>query len=252
MELTIMNIKYFSIRKKFNSFKELCKTITNYYELMEWYKFNNIKWPDDKGKDPNDKIFEWPDYIIKSKIGLCWDHAIFFYYWCKEQNIKPYMVLVQSIYELETEYWCLGHAITFFEINGEFYIFDYTSKKKESQIKGPYKAKDIDELLEKFSIFYKQKTDTITKQEYPLIPYDSDVYYIYTYPGDSLDKIYDRYYNDRSITQNEFMDKYIIPRMRIKYSNYPNFRDKNIKHTDIEQFLHNFKSFFIKIKNKIW
>ena len=92
-----MSIKYFLVRKKFKSFKELCKTIHNHYELMEWYKFNNIKWPNDKGKDPNDKPFEWPDYIIKSKVGLCWDHAIFSYYWCKNHNIKPYMVITDSI-----------------------------------------------------------------------------------------------------------------------------------------------------------
>lgn len=245
-----MSIKYFLVRKKFKSFKELCKTIHNHYELMEWYKFNNIKWPNDKGKDPNDKPFEWPDYIIKSKVGLCWDHAIFSYYWCKNHNIKPYMVMIQSIYEMETEYFILGHAITFYEINGEFYIFDYKSKKSQSRILGPYKVPNIDILLEKYAVVFKQTTDMKMKQAF-MIPYDSNTFYIYTTPGDELDSIYDKYYNNRDIIQNEFMDKFIVPRMKSKYPNYPDFRDKNVKHTEFEQVIHTVKSFFIRIKNKI-
>ena len=47
------------------------------------------------------------------------------------------------------------------------------------------------------------------------------------------------------------MDKFIVPRMKSKYPNYPDFRDKNVKHTEFEQVIHTVKSFFIRIKNKI-
>lgn len=246
-----MAIKYFLVRKRFKSFKELCKVINNHYDLMEWYKYNKIKWPDDKGKDPNDKIFEWPDYIIKSKVGLCWDHAIFSYYWCKNHNIKPYMVIIQSIYEMETEYWCLGHVVNFYEINGEFYMFDYRSNRNESRVLGPFKASNIDILLEKFAAVFKVSTDTEMKDAY-MVPYNSNTFYLYATPGNKLDEIYDKFYNDRNIIQNEFIDKYIVPRMKRKYSNYPDFRNKNIKHTEIEQFAHGIKTFFSKIKDKFW
>lgn len=191
--------------REYQNFDEFCTVFKTLENVMYWYKYNKVKWPDCKLgiDDPNDKYFAWPDDILKTKIGNCWDHAIFFYYFCKKQNIPARMyrfaVYLEPIFDYE--YWCEGHVVCICKLVTGYYACDYFTKP-ESNLYGPFKS--FEDCAKSYSVWYKEMILKMLKttQSEMVIKNHSDTYYSYVDNHDL--KIYDKYYNKHDITQLEF------------------------------------------------
>ena len=111
--------------KRYKNFDEFCKEIKTMDELLKWYKANNIQWPKiPKSGDANDNPMAWPDDIVKTKTGCCWDHAIFMHYFCERNNIPHGNLYIQIFEEIENEYWCVGHAIGLYQTDNGWNFFN--------------------------------------------------------------------------------------------------------------------------------
>ena len=107
-------------KRNYKNFDEFCDHFDDVEDVMTWYKYNNVQWPEDEDEeDPNNRPFSWPDDIVRTKIGLCWDHAVFFYYFCRRKNIPArmyrYAIYGEPIWYNNNRIWggmdCFGHEV---------------------------------------------------------------------------------------------------------------------------------------------
>ena len=200
--------------KKYKNFDEFCKEFNTIDELLKWYKTNNVKWPKTpKSGDANDKVMSWPNDILRTKIGLCWDHAIFMHYFCERNNIPHGILYIQVYLESEKEYWCMGHAIGLYQSENGWNFFNIYGKEEMSGELGPYKSPD--EAIRKYVKIYNTMA-------YNANMFNSDVYNIgkktFWYYSDANElKDYDRYFNKYDMNQNKIADEILLPAFKRKY-----------------------------------
>ena len=134
--------KYENYKKKYNNFDEFCKSMDSPYEVDSWYRINNITWSKEPGSTGP---FKWPEDILKHKQGICFDHAVFMYYYCKKKKINASILRFACYGEGKDgyKYTCCGHVLCFFEMNDGWYIFDYKNPlvpKLNGSMLGPMKS----------------------------------------------------------------------------------------------------------------
>ena len=223
--------------KRYKNFDEFCKEIKTMDELLKWYKANNIQWPKiPKSGDANDNPMAWPDDIVKTKTGCCWDHAIFMHYFCERNNIPHGNLYIQIFEEIENEYWCVGHAIGLYQTDNGWNFFNIHGQEIYSHELGPYKTPD--EALKKYIKIYSSRAYEVDKFNSNLYNIGKKTFWIYL-KDDEL-KIYDKYYNRHDLSQNQIGEYTIDPIVKRKYGMlYP--ANKKINRSWFEVVGHNIK-----------
>lgn len=212
--------------RNYKDFTHFCKYFNTVEDVMTWYKYNKIQWPlvEDK-ENLNNRSFSWPDDIIKTKIGNCWDHAIFFYYFCRRKNmparIYRYAIFAEPVwYDNNHKYKrmdCFGHIVCICKLTTGYYICNYLGSVKDSNLFGPY------ESFEACAKHYSNYYDYLVKVSFlnminEYIEYKSFTKVFYAYVDNKDLKLYDEYYNNHNITQFEFLK--LEKSNLFKYDNY--------------------------------
>lgn len=223
--------------KKYKNFDEFCKEIKTMDELLKWYKANNVQWPKTpKSGDPNDIPMSWPDNLVRTKVGLCWDHAIFMHYFCERNNIPHGNLYIQVFEEVENEYWCVGHVIGLYQTDNGWNFFNIHGQEIYSNELGPYKTSD--EAIKKYIKIYSSRA-------YEMDMFNSNFYNIgkktfWVYLDSDENKIFDKYYNRYDLSQNQIGEYTIDPIVKRKYGMlYP--ANKKINRSWFEVVGHNIK-----------
>jgi hypothetical protein len=82
---TTEDVEYSLYKKKYKDFDEFCKHMESPVDVKNWYKVNSVHWP--RNENGSEGPFHWPDEIIKTSCGNCFDHAVFMYFFCKKKGI---------------------------------------------------------------------------------------------------------------------------------------------------------------------
>ena len=197
----------YEFEKQYEDFNQFCMYIKTPEDLMKWLIYNKVIWDrtGNESIDPNDYPFSFPDDIIKHKTGICYDIALFVYYFCKRQNIPCRIARIAIYLKLKdsSEYWCWGHITSFYKYNGRFYAFQYSENEKDSKIEGPYSSWDnaIEEYSKSFYDIYYAYIAKHYKVSDIKGPYKGYV----KYEGY---KYFDLIYNNHNITQNQFNEMF--------------------------------------------
>ena len=223
--------------KRYKNFDEFCKEIKTMDELLKWYKANNVQWPKrPKNGSWNDRPMSWPDNLVRTKVGLCWDHAVFMHYFCERNNIPHGNLYIEIYEETENEYWCIGHVIGLYQSENGWNFFNIHGLEETSGELGPYKT--ADEAIKKYIKMYSSRA-------YEFDMFNSDLYNIgkktfWIYLNSDENKIFDRYYNNYTITQTQISENIIDPIFIRKYGmRYP--ANKKINRSWFEIVGHNIK-----------
>lgn len=223
--------------KKYSNFDDFCKEFHSIDELYKWYKANKVQWPDIPASgDGNDRPMSWPDDIIRTKRGNCWDHAILMHYFCLRNNIPHTILHIQNFVESKDEYWCMGHAIGLYQIENGWNFFNIQGRSELSNELGPYKS--IDEAVKKYIVIYSNMI-------YNIQGFNSNIYNIgkksfWSIANDEEYRVYDKYYNNHKLTQNEISEEACDSSMKRKYGmRYP--MNKKINRGWISTMSHNIK-----------
>ena len=179
------------------NFKEFCQKIPNPIVALAWFIKNKIKWTPNGGD--NDHVFQWPDYLISQKMGNCFDQTIFMHYYCQKKHIDHKMFLITWIGDNGNG---SGHAVPMYKKGEYVYVWLYL-RPGVGQIGGPFRSWDEaqDTLNYYFSVAINRVFHT------PTTPYSSFL------SDDDLKK-FDQYYNDRTITQTEYITMGLGSNMR--------------------------------------
>lgn len=126
--------------KSYRNFKEFCKAMPTVQDVLNWYKINKIKSSEPNSTGP----FIWPDEILEKKKAICYDTALFAYYYCRHKKIEATLVRVAVFYYEGDELCCMGHIVCLFkQRKNNWHIFDYQCKIPEfSTLFGPYPSKE--------------------------------------------------------------------------------------------------------------
>lgn len=169
-------------------FKDFCNRITSPEMSMKWFIKNKIKWTPNGGD--NDHPFQWPDYLIKQKMGNCFDQTIFMHYYCRKKKLDHRMYLVTWLGDNNTG---TGHAVPLYKKGKYVYIWIYL-KPGVGQIGGPFRSfEEAKSVLDKYFLV---AINRILKA--PTTPYSSFL------SQEDMDR-FDEYYGDRKITQTEYI-----------------------------------------------
>lgn len=173
------------------NFREFCQKIHNCSMVMRWFIKNKIRWPEPpKGGDGNDNPFHWPDDLIKTKEGNCFDQTIFMHYFCKKHRIGHRMFIISW----ETDSGNMtGHAVPIYEKGGYIWTWLYLGPGN-GLIGGPFR--DYDEAKRVLDNYFLIGINKALRA--PTTPYSS-------YLTEDEVAIFDRYYGDHSITQKEYV-----------------------------------------------
>lgn len=145
IEITAEAVKFAAFKRRYKDFDEFCDTMETPNDVHNWYVYNNIGWPTYKGTgSASEGSFHWPDEILKTKCGNCFDHAVFMYLFCYKKNIPATLMRVALHYRGagNNEWWPLGHAITLFKTDSGWFIFNYMYPSEKSTVFGPYESKE--------------------------------------------------------------------------------------------------------------
>ena len=202
--------------KKYKNFEELCSSLETPYDVNNWYNANKIRWTTEKERaeiakkanyDSDGPFIRWPDQVIKTKIAICMDNAIFMHYFCNSKNIEnKILILIGSAATtgILKRNFIYGHAVSVFEIkNKGIFIFDYTDKTL-SGIKGPYNSFDEakKKYLEDFKVNYINSLKEKTKESN--IEYlDTGCFFLSNEDYKALDAVYNKPY----ISQKDALKK---------------------------------------------
>ena len=227
-------------KRDYKNFDEFCKTFNRVEDAMYWYKYNDIQWPsDDNVDDPNNRAFSWPNDILKTKIGNCWDHSIFFYYFCKKHNIpaRMYRYVIFAEPYIDDIYWAMGHCVCFCKLESGYYVCNY-GIDPTSNLYGPFKS--FEECEKSYAKWYSYTVSIMIKKSNSDIKIKSCTKTFYAYVDNNDLKLYDKYYGNHNITQLEF-DK-LEKSTKFKYDN------RSIKRNIFDELMNNItfriKSFF--------
>ena len=72
---------------KIKTFDQFCREIKTPEEALSYFILEKVKWSNDEEVSSMDRRFHWPDELIKTKTGVCFDQSIFFYYFLKRKHI---------------------------------------------------------------------------------------------------------------------------------------------------------------------
>lgn len=207
-------------KMKYKTLDSFCKDFHAVEDLLKWYKANKVKWPKDrKNKDANDRPMSWPDNLLQTKVGLCFDHAIFLHYFCMKNHIEHRLLFIQGAVEVKDAIYCIGHAIGLYKSDNGVNFFDIQGEEIHSKELGPYHS--FEEAIRKYVSLY---SNMVSNSHF----FNTNAYKIHKKPfyvvldENQCSAMYDKYYNDPKITQNEIIDATTTPLMIKKYgSSYP-------------------------------
>ena len=227
-------------KKKYRNLDEFCKDFDTPEEAMAYYKFNNVKWPEGK---TNDRPFSWPDDILKTFEGNCWDHAIFFYYFCKKKNIPANIYRIAVFAEPATDndglrWWCMGHIVNVCKSDTGWYVCDY-GEGPNMGLFGPFKSEK--EAMESYKKMFLFRIKVNIKQKYStgFFSHVTDAYYC---TSKEQYKAYDKYYGRHDIHQD---DEPFLNTLKLPYDN------KVTKYTFIDSMKNTIKKKFGLLYDKI-
>jgi len=104
--------------------------------LLDSFRYNDIRWVKDSEAASNDfKFIQWPDILIKTKVGICQDFAIFAYLVAKYIKISCGLVFI-IIMDARTGDIQYGHVYPILCINNTFWFWNYS--EYIASMHGPY------------------------------------------------------------------------------------------------------------------
>lgn len=239
--------------KPYKNLDQFCKAITSPSEVNDWYFVNKVRWYTDKeglkrnrklnNPNHNDDCIVWPDELLQTKIGICYDHAIFMHYCCERFDIKNAILIIVATVEFpfKKNLMMLGHAVTIYELPEiGWFLFNYQTNL--GSVLGPYKS--LDDVVKSYKSWYANlliKLPTnFGHKKFSLTP---KIHSIHTQIHDTKEQfaVYDQFYNDKYCTQNDLIRR--IPGMYKFFSKIP-----DEKMYWFEEFIEEFK-LIKKVKN---
>ena len=220
--------------KNYKNLDQFCKAITSPSEVNDWYFVNKVRWVTAKegakrykerhGEGDNDCFIVWPDELLQTKVGICYDHAIFMHYCCERFGIKNAILIIVGIVEFpfKKELMMLGHAVTIYELPGiGWYLFNYQTNL--GSVLGPYES--LEETVKEYKDWYTKGLLRIPTnfghKKFSLTP---KIHSVHTQIHDSKEQfaVYDQFYNDKYCSQQDLIRR--IPGMYDFFDKIPNER----------------------------
>ena len=223
------NIKKKRIKKelakkmhKIKNFEEFLKEFNDPEKVFIYLMNEKVEW----GEMKNPVCIQWPDDIIKNKIGICLDHSIFMHCFCKRKGIENRILMIDW---LSGDGKAAGHAMPLFKLKGKVYAMVYLSPA-QGWMAGPYSSWD-------------ECADDITHIHRGAISYGykKEMYTYWSYFDDEAIEYIDSYYN-RKLTQVQFMqDNYFrnirgSHRFKFKYKGFTFFNPLSLGLSFIDRF----------------
>lgn len=176
--------------KSIKTFDDFCKTVPNPEAMLLWFIYNKVEWHVDDNKHP----IQWPDDIIATKKGICFDHAIFMHYYCERKRI-PNRIMIMSWVPDKGK--ITGHVILIYEHKGQYYCPIYMSKGY-GWMTGPYRSweearQNLHEIHAGAVAYYGSRS--------PVTPYSSLL-------DDRDMKVLDEYYGRHDVTSQQVLEKF--------------------------------------------
>ena len=216
--------------KPYKNLDEFCKAITSPSEVNDWYFANKVRWFTSKEIAMRDKKFNdndhrgkciivWPDELLQTKIGICYDHAIFMHYCCERFGLKNVILIIVAVVEFpfKKELVKLGHAVAIYELPGiGWYLFNYRTNL--GSVLGPYNS--LDETVKSYKEWF---TNLLIKTNFGnKFSTTPKIHSIHTQIHNTKEQfaVYDQFYNDKYCTQGELIRR--IPGMYKFFGDIPN------------------------------
>lgn len=256
--------------KKYKSFDEFCSVFHTFDDLVIWFHANRIKWPKYDTYSREDPLnytgsVTWPDELLKTKTGVCFDHALFAYMFCKRNGIPAKIYRFSRFYNLaktkmETTLYCSSHFVTLVKRKFGYWMFSYSGTGSDTA--GPFDTEKsfVKWFSKRFAETFEMMTgvndkikyhmnvlpESITDNKFPTkFPDYNDRYTIRhgAFTDKDMDFILSNIGNKR-ITINEFVEK----------SDGCHFDEdkKVIKHSLLDVIRNNFRALVGKSANKIY
>ena len=221
------DITYKDLSHKFKDFDDLCNRFDRPEDVFEWMKVINIKWPNSSRNTTSPKVI-WPDKLIKTTYGICFDQSLFIHYFCERKGIENRILMLSISFAtsiLSIPVIGMGHAMPMFKSEEGWYVINYqtmTSPVFPSNLIGPYKTEEeaVKFAGERFrKAITTSKNITILKTKlakiFPELALSSIKEAFCQYAAqDPLEyKYYNNYYN-KSYTQEEIIGGYNGPIMK--------------------------------------
>ena len=220
--------------KSYKNLDQFCKAITSPSEVNDWYFVNKVRWVTKKegdrrykerhGEGKNDCFIVWPDELLQTKVGICYDHAIFMHYCCERFGIKNAILIIVGMVEFpfKKELMMLGHAVTIYELPGiGWYLFNYQTNL--GSVLGPYES--LEETVKEYKDWYTKGLLRIPTnfghKKFSLTP---KIHSVHIQIHDSKEQfaVYDQFYNDKYCSQQDLIRR--IPGMYDFFDKIPDER----------------------------
>ena len=166
--------------KQYHSVDEFCQYIKSPEELSRWLFFNKVNWPTEsqvrsierkkhfKRTEDDSPMVIWPEDILKYKIAICFDYAIFANLCCKRYGLNSGILLIGV--NVNTRLFSnkrdmVGHAVCIYEKSDGYYILNY--RFNLGSIMGPYNSIK-DAVIDYCSTFKNMVSDYFAKYDYDI------------------------------------------------------------------------------------
>ena len=241
--------------RPYKNLDEFCKVITSPSEVNDWYFVNKVRWTNAKesakrykerhGEDNDDCFIVWPDELLQTKVGICYDHAIFMHYCCERFGIKNAILCIVAMvqFPFKKELVMLGHAVTIYELPKiGWYLFNYQTNL--GSILGPYESleKTVQEYKSWYTNFIIKIPMNFGHKTFNLKP---SIHSVHVQVQDKKEQfvVYDQMYNDKYCSQQDLIRR--VPGMYEFFGKIPSERTYWIEDF-IEKFnlIKKIKSFF--------
>lgn len=241
--------------KPYKNLDQFCKAITSPSEVNDWYFVNKVRWTNAKesakrykerhGEDNDDCFIVWPDELLQTKVGICYDHAIFMHYCCERFGIKNAILCIVAMvqFPFKKELVMLGHAVTIYELPKiGWYLFNYQTNL--GSVLGPYESleKTVQEYKSWYTNFIIKIPMNFGHKTFNLKP---SIHSVHVQVQDKKEQfaVYDRMYNDKYCSQEDLIRR--VPGMYEFFGKIPSERTYWIEDF-IEKFnlIKKIKSFF--------
>ena len=220
--------------KPYKNLDQFCKAITSPSEVNDWYFVNKVRWAREKeaikkykerhGDGNNDCFIVWPDELLQTKVGICYDHAIFMHYCCERYKIKNAILCIVAMvqFPFKKELMMLGHAVTIYELPGiGWYLFNYQTNF--GSVLGPYNSleKTVQEYKSWYTKFLLRIPTNFGHKSFNLTP---SIHSVHVQVQDKQEQfsVYDQMYNDKYCSQSDLIRR--VPGMYEFFSKIPRER----------------------------
>ena len=185
-----------------NDFKSFCeKCGPNPLAALFSFHENKVSWSNLNVP----QYVAWPDDIIKTHKGTCWDFALFVHYFFCHHHINNTIGLVFFLDKVTNER-SIGHAFPMFEQDGHYFIWNYFGGSEErSDINGPFS--DYEELVDCAASYFNLRYSSMVNGPITKNPRYSHADYLI---GNDYD-IIDRHYGERNLLQADLVNE--IPKI---------------------------------------